>query len=163
MRLAESRDGDRFTKVVELGAAYAGEIADASKALCGASICRGRWLYEIPWLVEDASDPDAGRRLKVFAHKYFFYAPAKLEGTRSGKFGATRYEMGSIVMWTAAGPAGKWSEEQTVLRWPLSPPGNGPSTLAGDLDPALRPCTFFSEGGVSVGEAGLGSGPLLFL
>ncbi len=92
--LAFSSDGgSTLTYVRTLGSAGIATVTDTTNgAVCSSTTCTGRWVYEVPFIVDDASDPDAARRFKIFAHKYFLYPP---------KTPSTFYPLGAIVMWTA--------------------------------------------------------------
>jgi hypothetical protein len=151
-RLAESQDGgETFTYLKTLGPDQPATVTDPSEGakLCGHPTCAGRWAYEVSWVVEDKTDPEASRRFKVFAHKYFLNPPGP---------GLTQYALGAIVMWTASAPDGTWSAETTVLRWNLTPPEISGGQNVNSIDPALAPCQFMSEGGVSVYGNGLDMG-----
>lgn len=137
--LAFSSDGgSTFNYVRTLGNARLATVTDTTNgAVCGSAACTGRWVYETPFIVDDASDPDATRRFKVFAHKYFLYPP---------KTPSTFYSLGAIVMWTAAALDGTWSTERSVLGWNLTPPELTPNRVVNTLDPALNSCLTISEG-----------------
>lgn len=105
----------------------------------------GRWHYRTPWLIEDSNDPDATRRFKLFAHKYFF-------NTNNRTFD---YANGAIAMWTAATPDGNWSSEQIVLGWADTPTVLQPRTRVNTLNTALQSCLWLEEGGASVGSDGI--------
>ncbi len=147
-KLAHSPDGgNSFSYVTTLGTAgppsATVSVHDASQSICGAATCAGRWAYETPWLIDDSTDPDPGRRFKIFAHKYFLYPPHSP---------ATIYVLGAIVMWTAPVLDGNWSSEEMVIGWNLTPPElpfparNNINTL----DPALQHCLLVAEGAASV-------------
>lgn len=137
--LAFSNDGgSTFNYVRTLGNAGTATVTDTTNgAVCGNATCVGRWVYEVPFIVDDASDPDTTRRFKIFAHKYFLYPQ---------KNPSTFYPLGAIVMWTAAALDGTWSAEHSVLGWNLTPPELTPNRVVNTLDPALSACITVSEG-----------------
>jgi hypothetical protein len=94
--LARSTDGGahwQFVKALNT-AAFATLVTADSKTLSGA------WRYEVPSLVHDPADPDAGTRWKIFVHRYFWTAQQdRMIG------------YGWIALRTAADPAGEWSTE----------------------------------------------------
>lgn len=105
----------------------------------------GEWHYRTPWLIEDSSDPDASRRFKLFAHKYFF----------NPLNNSVNYQISAIAMWTAATPDGTWSAEKIVLGWPSTPTVLQASALAGQLDASLQSCLWLDEGGAAIGSDGI--------
>jgi hypothetical protein len=109
----------------------------------------GRWHYRTPWLIEDSSDPNANRRFKLFAHKYFFNNNTNTTNTRFD------YANGAIAMWTAATPDGDWSDEQIVVGWAATPAALLPQTRVNQLNAALQSCLWLDEGGASVGSDGI--------
>lgn len=136
--LAFSSDGgNTFNYVRTLGNATNATVTVTNGNVCGSTTCNGRWVYEVPFIVDDASDPDTSRRFKIFAHKYFLYPAANP---------ATIYTLGAIVMWTAPAPDGTWSAEQSVLGWTLTPPELTPNRIVNAIDPALNQCLVVSEG-----------------
>jgi hypothetical protein len=141
--LASSADGGgSYTYSATPGLAHGPvTVTDQSKMLCGQPSCTGRWVYEVPFLIEDPADPASSRRYKLFAHKYFLYPPATP---------ATIYELGAIVMWTAGSLNGTWSPESTVFSWNLTPPELGGGTNINALDSALSNCLVISEGAGAV-------------
>lgn len=146
-RIAQSGDGGKtFSYIQTVGAAQPATVTDASGKVCGAQTCTGRWVYEVPWLVDDASDPDGTRRYKLFAHKYFLYPPASP---------STNYQLGAIVMWTAATPYGSWSAETHLLGWNLTPPELTANVNINAMDPALGSCLLLTEGGAATTNSGL--------
>ena len=150
IRLASSLDGgDSFSYVATIASPYDGSVTDSDPALsaCGLSVCNGRWVYETSWLVEDSSDPDATRRFKLFAHKYFVYPP------RTGS--KTLYHLGAIVMWTSSSPHDIWSAETVVLGWPLTTPDITPNQDFTLLDAETANCILAAEGSVTALSNGL--------
>jgi hypothetical protein len=136
--IAFSNDGgSTFNYVRTLGNAGNAIVTDTTDTLCGNATCSGRWVYEVPFIVDDVSDPNSARRYKIFAHKYFLYPPASP---------STIYPLGAIVMWTAAAPDDIWSAEQSVLGWNLTPPELTPNRVVNTIDPALNECITVSEG-----------------
>lgn len=105
----------------------------------------GEWHYRTPTLIEDSSDPDANRRFKLFAHKYFF-------NPLNNNFS---YEIGAIAMWTAAAPDGNWSAEQTALGWASTPTSLQPFQQVSQFDTSLQTCLWVDEGGAAVGSNGI--------
>jgi hypothetical protein len=75
---------------------------------CGAAACTGTFVHESSSLVLDGTDPDASRRLKVFAHGYFYDS-------------ARHLDLGYIGLYTAAAPDGPWTETK-LFGWPSSSP-----------------------------------------
>jgi hypothetical protein len=142
IRLARSRDGGQsFSYLRTLGAPQAATVTATGNSPCGAATCSGRWVYAAPWLVDDSGDPDHTRRFKLFASKYFLYPPATP---------AAQYQLGAIVLWTAAAPDGDWSAEETVLGWNFTPPELTPRRNVNAVDPALADCLTIGEGGATL-------------
>jgi len=100
---------------------------------------RGQWQYRTPWLIEDSSDPDANRRFKLFAHKYFLNTANN----------SVDYQTGSIVMWTAAAPDGNWSLEQSLLGWNSST-ALAASIVVNALDTSLQGCLWVDDGSAAI-------------
>ena len=144
-KLARSDDGAAsFSYIATLGTPQPATVHDTTgNQVCGQTVCTGRWVYETSWLIDDSGDPQPARRYKLFAHKYFLYPPAA-----AGK--ATHYELGSIVLWTAASPDAGWSNETSLLGWNLTPPELAPQVNVNTIDPALASCVVVSEGAASV-------------
>jgi|GEM_PF-637346 len=141
-RLARSDDGGQtFTFIRELGTPQPATVTDSLGTVCGGGVCTGRWVYAAPWLVDDSSDPNAARRFKLFAHKYFLYPQAPQP---------QQFQLGSIVLWTASAPDGAWSSEQSVLGWNFTPPELTATNNVNTLDPALAQCLTASEGTASL-------------
>lgn len=141
--LAYSNNGGAsFTYLRTLGLATNTTITPASIINpCGVSItCSGRWVYEVPFLVDDSSDPDASKRFKLFAHKYFLYPLAATPDQ------SPIYALGAIVMWTAPSPESNWSNERVVLKWNLTPPELVSTNNINTLNVALNECLALSEG-----------------
>ncbi len=135
-RLASSNDGGAtFGTPVTLNAAADALITGAAVSPCFAA-CSGRWVYRAPFLIDDASDPDATRRFKLFALKHFIHPATS----------ASLPELGAIVMRTAASPAGTWSDERAVLSWNTSPRELSPQNNVQDLDTVLSECTALIHG-----------------
>ena len=143
-RLARSDDnGASFTLVTSLGNAGIATVTDVSATLgCTNNVCDGRWVYEVPFLVDDIADPDTAARFKIFAHKYFL-----LPGANP----STIYFLGALVMWTAPTPDSAWSDETVVMQWNLSPPELSGGINLNQLHTAIGDCIVFSEGGASAG------------
>ncbi|HSB95582.1 MAG TPA: fibronectin type III domain-containing protein [Spongiibacteraceae bacterium] len=100
----------------------------------------GQWQYRTPWLIEDSSDPDANRRFKLFAHKYFLNTVNN----------SVDYRTGSVVMWTAAAPDGNWSTELSLLGWKSSSTSLTASTFVDSLDTSLQSCLWVDEGSAAL-------------
>src|SRR5262245_6713548 len=81
-------------------------IDTTDNSICGQAQCSGTLVDESSSLVIDPSDPDPARRLKVFAHEYFF-------GTDR------QFLTGYLAMYTAAMPAGPWTRTK-LFGWPSS-------------------------------------------
>lgn len=137
--LAYSNDsGASFTYLKTVGLATSATIAPTTIINpCGNVACSGRWGYGAPFLVDDSSDPDASRRFKLFALKYFLYPPATP---------AALYTLGAIVMWTAPSPESTWSSESVVLSWNSTPQELSPKNNIRTIDPALAECIALTEG-----------------
>ncbi len=141
--IAKSSDGGQTFSYIQTVGAAQGPVAvtDTTHSVCGQQTCTGRWIYEVPFMVEDAGDPDPARRFKLFAHKYFLYPPATP---------STEHVLGAIVMWTASTPDGSWSAETSALVWNSTPPEIPGGTSINMLDAALTPCLLVTEGSASV-------------
>ena len=136
IRLAHSEDNGTSYE-------YEQEVGEPSVAAGSPS---GRWHYRTPWLIEDSTDPDATRRFKLFAHKFFF----------NPNTNAVDYQRGAIAMWTAATPDGTWSDEESiVLGWSGGPAALPPAVVVNTLNAALQPCLWISQGSASVGSNGI--------
>jgi hypothetical protein len=112
---------------------------------CPGGTCTGTLVHEVPSLVEDAADPDAQRRFKVFVHSYLVLSS-----------GTTAYDLGYIGLFTSPSPGGPWLDEGKALGWvsesPLSSADAG--TLASAI-PALSDCIAFTEPGALLGDGGV--------
>ena len=146
--LAYSDDsGATFTYLKTIGAATNAIVTPgAGFNPCGNITCSGRWVYEVPFLVDDNTDPDSSKRFKLFAHKYFLYPAADP---------ATFYALGAIVMWTAPSPESNWSNERVVLKWNLTPPELASNNNISTLNVALNECLALSEGGATTYKGNL--------
>jgi len=116
----------------------------------GGEPCSGSVVREVSSLIVDEADPDASRRLKVFAHSYIV-----TNGT------ALHYDWGRISLYTAPAPEGPWSAEQPLLGWRGASPFSteGVRQVLTDLAP-LADCLIFTEpGALALG----GARPLLLL
>ncbi|MDB6062490.1 MAG: hypothetical protein JWM78_2593 [Verrucomicrobiaceae bacterium] len=140
--LALSSDGGAtFNYMRTLGAATNASVTGTTGNVCAGTTCNGRWVYEAPFVVDDANDPNASRRFKVFAHKYFLYPSANPSAI---------YTLGAIVMWAApALDATTWSAEQSVLGWNSTPPELTPNRIVNTINPALNECLTIREGSAS--------------
>jgi hypothetical protein len=112
---------------------------------CPGGTCQGTLVHEVPSLVDDASDPDAQRRFKVFVHSYLVLSS-----------GVLAYDLGFLGLFTAPSASGPWTDEGKALGWasesPLSSEDAG--TLASEI-PALSDCVAFTEPGALVVDAGV--------
>lgn len=132
--LARSTDGGahwQFVKVLNASTDGTLTMADGKSLL-------GVWRYEVPSLVHDATDPDASRRWKLFAH-YYFWSPKK----------DRMVAYGWIAMRTAADPAGDWSAEVPLFGAGRSPLAPYHKTLVdlNALDASLHNAVAYSEPG----------------
>lgn len=119
-------------------------ISTDDMAICGSSSCDGTLAHESSSLIVDAFDPDPNRRLKVFAHSYFFGLERQLE-------------LGYLALYTAARPEGPWTETP-LLGWPSSSTVTS-TPVAHDIssDPSLqqlRDCLIIGEPGALVRAPG---------
>jgi hypothetical protein len=99
---------------------------------------QGVWRYEVPTLVCDPADPDANRRWKLFAHKYFWTPKHdRMVG------------YGWIAVRTAADPAGEWSAEIPLFGAGKNPraPYDKTSVDVNALDASLKSTVAYSEPG----------------
>ena len=136
--LAYSNDGGaNFTYLRTIGLPSSATVTPTTVNPCGNVTCTGRWVYEVPFLVEDKTDPDSSKRFKLFAHKYFLYPPAD---------NSTFYPVGAIVMWTAPSPDSNWSSERVVLGWNATPQQLSTTNNINSLNAALSTCLALSEG-----------------
>lgn len=143
IRLARSDDGGRtyqFSSTLVLPELTTVTDTDAQLRACGANTCNGRWVYEMPRIVEDAADPDANRRFKLFARQYFV-TPA-----------STAKHLGSIVMWTAATPDSDWSAPTSVLGSFLTPPELLPANLINAMHGEVSDCNVVTKGGAVLAQ-----------
>jgi hypothetical protein len=98
-------------------------------------------ISEVAFLVDDAADPEAQRRFKLFAHRYFIYPPAADRGQN------LRHQLGSINLRTAASLEGPWSDDVALLGWDLTPPEIRPAVDVNQLGDVMATCFAISEGG----------------
>jgi hypothetical protein len=132
--LARSADGGatwRFVREVN-------RSEDGTLRLPDGTSLAGVWRYEVPTLVDDVADPDAGRRWKLFAHCYFW-------SPKSDRM----VVYGWIALRCAADPGGEWSASEPLF-------GAGPNPAApyhqtrvdiNGLDASLRDVVAYSEPG----------------
>jgi hypothetical protein len=116
----------------------------ATSTRCPGGTCTGTLVHEVPSLVDDAADPDSGRRWKVFVHSYLVLST-----------GTLAYDLGYLGLFTAPVPTGPWTDEGKALGW-LSEStfsSDGAHTLASTF-PALGDCVAFTEPGALVTDAG---------
>ncbi len=146
--IAKSSDGGQSFSYVQAVGTATGPITvtDTTQSVCGQPTCGGRWIYEVPFLVEDLSDPNPARVFKLFAHKYFLYPPS---------VPSTEYILGAIVMWTASAPDGTWSAETPVLGWTDTPPELTGGISINTLHSDLAPCLLATEGSASISGSAL--------
>lgn len=98
--LARTNDGGAtWTFVQEIN-----HSTDGTFAIPGGKELKGVWRYEVPSLASDPTDPDPSRRWKLFVHHYFWERDGQAKQTHSW-----------IGLFTAADPAGKWSDEEPLL------------------------------------------------
>lgn len=116
---------------------------------CGSIKCSGRWVYEVPFLVDDSTDPDLSKRFKLFAFKYFLYP------TVPDPRDSTIYPLGAIVMWTAPSPGSNWSSERVVLGWNSTPQELATTNNINTLNSALSECLTLSEGSATTYQGNL--------
>ena len=109
-------------------------------SLCGTSQCTGHFIAEVPFLVDDATDPDPNRRWKLFEHRYLLYPPGQAAGT------SLQYATGAIYLQTAASPDGAWTAGTPVLGWNATPPEIAPAQNVQMLGASTAPCVVISEG-----------------
>jgi hypothetical protein len=111
---------------------------------CPGGTCTGTLVHEVPSLVDDADDPEASRRWKVFVHSYLVLSS-----------GALAYDLGYLGLFTAPFPTGPWTDEGKALGWlgESSFSSEGAHTLAGTL-PAVSDCVAFTEPGALLTDAG---------
>jgi hypothetical protein len=119
-------------------------ISTSDPRVCGASLCAGTLVQETSSIVLDPTDPDANRRLKVFAHEYFFGS-------------GMNFALGYLAMWTASVPAGPWTETK-LFGWPSKSPIST-SGVAYDVHTApelaaLADCLIVGEPGAIVRSDG---------
>lgn len=74
-------------------------ISTGDDDVCGAATCEGTLVQESSSLILDPFDPDPSRRLKVFAHSYFFGTERQLE-------------LGYIALYTAPVAEGPWTKRR---------------------------------------------------
>ena len=120
--------------------------ADGTCMMPDGKALQGVWRYEVSSLVCDPADPDAGRRWKVFVHKYF-WAP---KGDRLVAYGW-------IALRTAADPAGEWSEEVALFGAGKNPvaPYNTTRVDVNALDASLKNTITYTEPGALVHDGRL--------
>lgn len=149
--LAYSDDsGATFTYLKTIGAATNSTVTPGSGFNpCGNITCTGRWVYEVPFLVDDKTDPDTSKRFKLFAHKYFLY-PLAADPSQSAI-----YTLGAIVMWTAPSPESNWSSEKVVLGWTNTPQELATTNKINTLNTALNECLTLSEGAATTYKGNL--------
>ncbi|HJX63438.1 MAG TPA: hypothetical protein VJ860_05730 [Polyangia bacterium] len=83
-------------------------ITTSNLAICGAMTCTGTWGQESAALLLDDFDPEPDRRIKVFAHAYYF-----------DYVGDRQMDIGYLALYTAKDPAGPWTETK-LFGWPSS-------------------------------------------
>jgi hypothetical protein len=143
--MAESDDkGASWHYLGDVTTAYSITITTTDKSVCDASSCDGTLVHESPSLVVDPFDPDPNRRLKVFAHAYFF-----------GR--ERQFQIGYLGLYTAGGSAGPWTETK-LFGWPSSSPLSTAQVehdIASDPTlPQLRDCVIVGEPAALVRASG---------
>ncbi|MEZ4226133.1 MAG: hypothetical protein R3B13_34625 [Polyangiaceae bacterium] len=78
----------------------------ATSMRCSGGSCSGHWIHEVSSLIADPSDPDAGRRWKLFTHSYLVLPGDQLA-----------YDLGHIALHVAPEAKGPWSTEGAALGW----------------------------------------------
>ncbi len=78
---------------------------------CPGGTCNGQWTHEVSSLIQDADDPDANRRWKLFTHSYLVLPGDVLA-----------YDLGHIALHVAKDPAGPWTTEGAALGWDSESP-----------------------------------------
>ena len=115
--------------------------ADGTCVMPDGKELQGVWRYEVPSLVCDPGDPDARRRWKLFAHRYFWERERESRQTHAW-----------IALRTAADPAGEWSEEIPLFgagNHPL-PPDHKTRVDVNALDASLKNTVVYTEPGALV-------------
>jgi len=145
--MAVSSDrGQSWSGVGRVNSATALSVsASPTSTRCPGGTCTGVLVHEVPSLLDDATDPDASRRWKVFVHSYLV-----LSG------GTLAYDLGYLGLFTAPLPGGPWTDEGKALGWlsESSLSSDGAETLASAI-PALSDCIAFTEPGALVSDAGI--------
>jgi hypothetical protein len=138
-------EGRSFQGAARVNAASALSVSvPVTSSRCPGGTCTGMLVHEVPSLVDDAADPDASRRWKVFSHSYLVLSS-----------GVLAYDLGYLGLFTAPSPQGPWVDEGKALGW-LSESGfssDGATTLASSFS-ALSDCIAFTEPGALVSDAG---------
>jgi hypothetical protein len=112
-------------------------------SLCEQSQCTGHMISEVPFLVDDPTDPNRQRRFKLLAHRYFIYPPAAARGEDLQR------ALGSINLRTAPSLAGPWSDDDPLLGWNLTPPEVQAAININRLG-GLESCLALSEGDAAI-------------
>ncbi|MFT3931444.1 MAG: fibronectin type III domain-containing protein [Spongiibacteraceae bacterium] len=142
--------GSTFTYLRTIGTATNATVTPGSGVNpCGNITCTGRWVYEVPFLIDDKTDPDTSKRFKLFAHKYFLYPLATTPEQ------SPIYALGAIVMWTAPSPESNWSSERVVLGWNGTPQELATTNKINTLNAALNECLTLSEGAATTYQGNL--------
>ncbi len=147
-RFATSTDhGATWSYVGDVNAVSPLTITTNDTTVCGAASCTGVWVHEVSSLIDDATDPDAARRYKVFAHSYF------IQGSAGPSANALHYEIGSIDLFTTASlRAGATWVETRLLGWTSSSSQSSTGlsavvTTDPTLSPLLGACVAMTEPG----------------
>ncbi|MEJ7596652.1 MAG: hypothetical protein WKG01_01980 [Kofleriaceae bacterium] len=113
-RIAVSTNaGQSWTYAAEANVPEPLSITSTDTTECPGGTCTGKLVSEVSSLIYDADDPDAGRRWKLFAHRYLV-----------GPEVALHYRIGTITVQTAGQPQGPWTAPQKMIGW------NGPTTYS---------------------------------
>lgn len=146
--LAYSDDGGaNFSSapVSTINNSTAGTITPRNTSPCGTITCSGRWVYEMPFMIDDNTD-DASKRFKLFTLKYFLFPSATPSAS---------YAFGAIAMKTAASPGSIWSAENVVLSWNSTPQELSATNNINNIDVNLSDCTALIEGAATTYQGSL--------
>lgn len=124
--------GASWSYVVEANAPELALIGSSSPDECPGGLCLGWLISEVPSLIYDPSDPNAGARWKLYAHRYLAESNDRLH-----------YALGTITVQTAPEAHGPWSPPRKLFGLPSSSPYTldgaqvNAATLAGMADCAV--------------------------
>lgn len=133
-----SDHGATWTLAVEANAPEAATVASSNQTECPGGSCSGNFISEVPSLVDDADDPDATRRWKLFSHRYLCGPQAQLH-----------YTIGTIAMQTAPAPAGPWTAPQKLLGWSNPDCSYSSTGVVANVNafPSMKDCLAVTEPG----------------